>query len=142
MAATSGFDVRQKRTQSASERSVGTASVAVLVEMAAERAADVGAGAEAAALAGHHDRADRRVVVEGADRVGHLGRHARRPGVQPIGPVQRDQADGVEALDEDLLVVHAWTVVVTTCDGSHWTIAQMDALAGDRRAPGRSPGTG
>ena len=64
------------------------------------------ARAEAATCARDDDGAYRRVGVSGLDRVDELGAHPRRPRVELLWTVQREEHDVVALLLEDLLVVH------------------------------------
>ena len=111
MAATSGFDVRHSCTQSTAERSTAVGPRAPCPRPRGELGADVGAGAETPPGPGDHDRADGGVVVGGGDDLGHLAQHLRRPGVQPLGTVERDAHDVADLLHQDLLeLCHGRTV--------------------------------
>ena len=96
-----GVDVLRRLDRRRAGRSVVIADVTNAVE-----GIDVGAGTEPAPRAGHDDRADLVVFVGGANRIGLLGRHPRRPGVEPVGAVERDQGDRVAALVNERLVAH------------------------------------
>ena len=58
---------------------------------------EVEAGAERAAVARQHDRADLGIHVERADRGALFGGHSERPGVELLRTVLADQADGAFA---------------------------------------------
>ena len=88
----------------------------------------VGAGAEAAARAGHDDADDPRVVLGRGQRVLHLGAHARGPGVQRLRTVQRDGRDRLGDLVADLLV--------------HATAPLRPLTKKPGRAPSRTPQPG
>jgi hypothetical protein len=60
----------------------------------------VGAGAERAAGAGHHQRPDRVVITAPLEHAVHLGPHLPIPGVEPIRPVEGGQAYPVPHLEE------------------------------------------
>ena len=60
-----------------------------------EVVADVGAGAETSAGAGHHHRADVRVFVAVGDGGVKVSVHLPRPSVQALGPIQGDDGDVV-----------------------------------------------
>jgi hypothetical protein len=67
----------------------------------------VGAGAEGAvAAAGEQHGADGGVAVGRAERLDQLTAHDRRPGVELLGPVERDRRDAVGDGVGDLLVAH------------------------------------
>ena len=87
----------------------------VALELRVEHRADVGARAEPATGPGHHQRADGRVGIGDLDRVDQLGGHPRRPHVETLGPVQRQDDDVVVALHEDLLVLHGANLDLNKC---------------------------
>ena len=80
------------------------------MQLRVEHHADVGAGAESPSRAGHHDRAHTGIGVGGLDRVRQFGGHARRPRVQAVGPVEREDDDVVVLFPQDLLVLHGATL--------------------------------
>ena len=83
-------------------------------------AAEIGAGAEAAARPGHDDRADGVVGVGAVEGVDHLLEH--RPGerVEVIGAVHREGQRRTVDLVADLLVRHGFPFLVAVCA---WTPA-------------------
>src|SRR5205807_4359791 len=74
-----------------------------------KRVAHVGSSAEATARAGHDDGAYLLVLVGAADGVCLLCGHLRRPRIQAIGTVERDQADRGAPLVLDRFVGHGLT---------------------------------
>ncbi len=67
---------------------------------------EIGAGAEAAACAGHDDGADIVVLVGGVERVDHFLLHRAVEGVELVGPVQRDGENLIVDLVLDGLIRH------------------------------------
>ena len=67
----------------------------------------VGAGAEPAPCAGHHERTDVLILVGCADRGCLLGRHAGRPCIEPIGAVEGEQRDLAATFVRDGPIAHA-----------------------------------
>ena len=85
---------------------LGPAGLALALDLGIEHGADVGARAERAARARHDDGADLRVGIAPRDGVAVLRHHARRPGIELLGPAQGDDADPALLLERDLLVGH------------------------------------
>ena len=71
---------------------------------AGEHRLHVGTGAEPTSGPGDDDGADRRIVVGGRDRIGQLPHHARRPHVQLLRAVEREEEHPIPLLARDLLV--------------------------------------
>jgi hypothetical protein len=85
---------------------LGPGGLGVALQLGAEGGLDVCPGAEAPSGAGDHDGADGGIGVRRLDGIGQLGTHRRRPGVEPLGSVQRQHHDVIVLLSDDLLVGH------------------------------------